>query len=100
MVGDPHQQIYAFRGAINAMELVQATQTFYLTQVCISLLVPHFFNCFSQFYGDSHFLFWLNQFAVRAYIAACVIIVLLCLVFQIWSRNLCNCCILSGIFEK
>lgn len=33
MVGDPHQQIYAFRGAINAMEIVQATQTFYLTQV-------------------------------------------------------------------
>jgi len=33
MVGDPHQQIYAFRGAINAMELVQATRTFFLTQV-------------------------------------------------------------------
>jgi len=37
MVGDPHQQIYGFRGAINAMELVQATRTFYLTQV----FVPH-----------------------------------------------------------
>jgi len=33
MVGDPHQQIYGFRGAINAMDLVQATRTFYLTQV-------------------------------------------------------------------
>ena len=36
MVGDPHQQIYAFRGAINAMDMVQATRTFYLTQVFIS----------------------------------------------------------------
>jgi len=35
MVGDPHQQIYGFRGAINAMDLVQATHTFYLTQVFV-----------------------------------------------------------------
>jgi len=33
MVGDPHQQIYAFRGAVNAMEMVRATRTFFLTQV-------------------------------------------------------------------
>ncbi len=33
MVGDPHQQIYAFRGAVDAMRLVSATRIFYLTQV-------------------------------------------------------------------
>ena len=33
LVGDPHQQIYSFRGAVNAMSIVQATHTFYLTQV-------------------------------------------------------------------
>ena len=33
LVGDPHQQIYAFRGAINAMQAVNASHTFYLTQV-------------------------------------------------------------------
>jgi len=32
LVGDPHQQIYAFRGARNALQEVQSTHTFYLTQ--------------------------------------------------------------------
>ncbi|KAK3581277.1 hypothetical protein CHS0354_033010 [Potamilus streckersoni] len=32
LVGDPHQQIYSFRGAVNAMEKVQADNIFYLTQ--------------------------------------------------------------------
>ncbi|CAG2256050.1 FBXO18 [Mytilus edulis] len=32
LVGDPHQQIYAFRGAVNAMSRVQSTTIFYLTQ--------------------------------------------------------------------
>ncbi|KAK8392563.1 hypothetical protein O3P69_014751 [Scylla paramamosain] len=32
IVGDPHQQIYSFRGAINALESVESTHTFYLTQ--------------------------------------------------------------------
>ncbi|XP_041348939.1 F-box DNA helicase 1-like [Gigantopelta aegis] len=32
LVGDPHQQIYSFRGAINAMQMITATQVFYLTQ--------------------------------------------------------------------
>lgn len=32
LVGDPHQQIYAFRGAVNAMSRVSATNIFYLTQ--------------------------------------------------------------------
>ncbi|KAK7101829.1 hypothetical protein V1264_020153 [Littorina saxatilis] len=31
-VGDQHQQIYAFRGAVNAMQGVQADRVFYLTQ--------------------------------------------------------------------
>ena len=35
MVGDPHQQIYSFRGAVNAMDMISATCTFYLTQVWI-----------------------------------------------------------------
>ena len=33
LVGDPHQQIYGFRGATNAMAQVTATHTYYLTQV-------------------------------------------------------------------
>lgn len=33
LVGDPHQQIYAFRGAKNALQEVTSTHTFYLTQV-------------------------------------------------------------------
>lgn len=32
LVGDPHQQIYSFRGAINAMNQIQADTIFYLTQ--------------------------------------------------------------------
>ena len=32
-VGDPHQQIYSFRGATNAMPLVRADHTYYLTRV-------------------------------------------------------------------
>ncbi|CAH3113056.1 unnamed protein product [Pocillopora meandrina] len=32
LVGDPHQQIYAFRGARNALQEVKGTHTFYLTQ--------------------------------------------------------------------
>ena len=32
IVGDPHQQIYMFRGAVNALDLVSPTHTFFLTQ--------------------------------------------------------------------
>lgn len=32
IVGDPHQQIYSFRGAVNALQMIPATHTFYLTQ--------------------------------------------------------------------
>jgi F-box protein 18 (helicase) len=32
IVGDPNQQIYMFRGAINALNSVEATQTYHLTQ--------------------------------------------------------------------
>ncbi|KAJ8302398.1 hypothetical protein KUTeg_021385 [Tegillarca granosa] len=32
LVGDPHQQIYSFRGAVNAMQQIYASTTFYLTQ--------------------------------------------------------------------
>lgn len=41
LVGDPHQQIYAFRRAIDALSSVRATHTFYLTKVgkgsCVKL---------------------------------------------------------------
>lgn len=37
-VGDPHQQIYTFRGAVNALFTVPHTHVFYLTQVSLSLL--------------------------------------------------------------
>ncbi|XP_042883188.1 F-box DNA helicase 1-like [Penaeus japonicus] len=32
IVGDPHQQIYSFRGAVNALQMIPATHTYYLTQ--------------------------------------------------------------------
>ena len=32
IVGDPHQQIYMFRGAVNALGLITPTHTFFLTQ--------------------------------------------------------------------
>nr|XP_061809534.1 F-box DNA helicase 1-like [Nerophis lumbriciformis] len=32
LVGDPHQQIYTFRGAINALQTVEHTHIYYLTQ--------------------------------------------------------------------
>jgi len=32
IVGDPNQQIYTFRGAINALDTIPATHTFFLTQ--------------------------------------------------------------------
>ena len=53
MVGDPHQQIYAFRGAINAMDMIQSTRTFYLTQVysvicfCLLLFSTCLFNAYN-----------------------------------------------------
>ena len=34
-VGDPNQQIYSFRGAINAMPMIEADCTFYLTRVSL-----------------------------------------------------------------
>ena len=32
IVGDPNQQIYMFRGAVNALESIDATHTYHLTQ--------------------------------------------------------------------
>ncbi|XP_068442554.1 F-box DNA helicase 1 [Clinocottus analis] len=32
LVGDPHQQIYTFRGAVNALDIIVHTHIFYLTQ--------------------------------------------------------------------
>jgi len=32
IVGDPHQQIYMFRGAVNALDIVAPTHTYFLTQ--------------------------------------------------------------------
>lgn len=40
-VGDPHQQIYTFRGAVNALFTVPHTHVFYLTQVS-ALCAPKF----------------------------------------------------------
>nr|XP_013812686.1 PREDICTED: F-box only protein 18-like isoform X2 [Apteryx mantelli mantelli] len=33
LVGDPHQQIYTFRGAVNTLYMVPHTHVYYLTQV-------------------------------------------------------------------
>lgn len=37
LVGDPHQQMYSFRGASNALNIVDQTHTYYLTQVTANL---------------------------------------------------------------
>jgi F-box protein 18 (helicase) len=37
LVGDKHQQIYAFRGAVNAMMKIESTVTYYLTKVYHSI---------------------------------------------------------------
>jgi hypothetical protein len=37
LVGDKHQQIYAFRGAVNAMMKIDSTVTYYLTKVYYSI---------------------------------------------------------------
>ena len=38
-VGDPHQQIYSFKGASNALEKINFTHSYYLTQVtCYGVL--------------------------------------------------------------
>lgn len=33
LVGDPHQQIYTFRGAVNTLYSMPHTHVYYLTQV-------------------------------------------------------------------
>lgn len=35
IVGDPNQQIYSFRGATNAIPMLEADHTFFLTRVCL-----------------------------------------------------------------
>ena len=42
LVGDPHQQIYGFRGAVNAMQQVTASKIFYLTQVRTAEVIGHY----------------------------------------------------------
>ncbi|XP_041637121.1 F-box DNA helicase 1 [Cheilinus undulatus] len=32
LVGDPHQQIYTFKGAVNALQIIEHTHIYYLTQ--------------------------------------------------------------------
>jgi F-box protein 18 (helicase) len=54
IVGDPNQQIYMFRGAVNALDLINPTHTYYLTQSFrfgpeIAFVAN---KCISQFKGD------------------------------------------------
>lgn len=44
LVGDPHQQIYTFRGAVNALQAAPHTHLYYLTQVATRLRVSHLCN--------------------------------------------------------
>lgn len=39
LVGDPHQQVYRFRGAMNAMDSISADETARLTQVGLILYI-------------------------------------------------------------
>ncbi|KAI4888154.1 hypothetical protein NFI96_029761, partial [Prochilodus magdalenae] len=46
LVGDPHQQIYSFRGAVNALHTVSHTHLYYLTQaVCAVMTVKWWTVC-------------------------------------------------------
>ncbi|GAB1608590.1 F-box DNA helicase 1-like [Argonauta hians] len=54
LVGDPNQQIYAFRGAINAMQNIEANRIFYLTQSFrFGPEIAFVANCFLYRYGRS-----------------------------------------------
>ena len=94
MVGDPHQQIYSFRGAINAMQGVKASHVFYLTQV------SHL-----RFGSVSHKRYLSYQKNIRLCKKRSVTVcsrdvLLIILVLQIWTRN-CTCGImLFGIPKK
>lgn len=54
LVGDPHQQIYTFRGAVNALEQVEHTHIYYLTQVGASGDQQPFFSLSFTFYEYYH----------------------------------------------
>ena len=45
-VGDPYQQIYGSRGAVNALDAIEPTHTFYLTEVLVIFLVSNQELCF------------------------------------------------------
>lgn len=62
LVGDPHQQIYRFRGAVDAMEGIEATTTRYLTQSFrFGTQVAQLANALLQtFKAESHSLQGLN----------------------------------------
>jgi hypothetical protein len=45
LVGDKHQQIYAFRGAVNAMLNIESTVTYYLTRVNMNLVMLKYLRC-------------------------------------------------------
>ena len=38
IVGDPNQQIYMFRGAVNALDSIDATHIYHLTQRFVRLM--------------------------------------------------------------
>lgn len=61
LVGDKHQQIYAFRGAVNAMEKIESTMTFYLTKVFIK-----FFFCRKTFQRSILVLFSVISIRIRS----------------------------------
>lgn len=67
LVGDPHQQIYTFRGAVNALRTVPHTHIYYLTQVDKTLtrkLQMIFIKCASH---TSATCLWINMYKYYHY---------------------------------
>eukprot|EP00057_Strongylocentrotus_purpuratus_P014278 XP_011668752.1 PREDICTED: F-box only protein 18 [Strongylocentrotus purpuratus] len=60
LVGDPHQQIYSFRGATNAMARVQATRMYHLTQK-IAILFHIVSFCFFNIVRNFGLLFYIVE---------------------------------------
>ena len=77
LVGDPHQQLYKFRGAVNAMDALAADETAHLTQVgCLILYIKNKLDPGTMF-GYTHNMYLFKQSfrfgPTIGYIASCVL---------------------------
>ena len=62
-VGDPHQQIYSFRGAVNAIDMIVPTHSYYLTKVrrLLSLNYISWSVCIDQLFYEHPYQCYTSQ---------------------------------------